>query len=62
MNPNDVLIWMAGLAAFALILHGLTDCFSREARLGRKRRRNHGRVFTKARRPTVMLSVRAKKA
>jgi hypothetical protein len=62
MNSIDVLYWIAGVAAFAMILHGLTDCFSRDARLGRKRRRNHGRVFTKARRPTVMLSVRTRKA
>ena len=62
MNPIDLLFWMAALVALGFILHGLTDCFSREARLGRKRRRNHGRISTKTRRPTVMLSVRTKKA
>jgi len=62
MNPIDLLYWMAALLAVGFILHGITDWFSRAARLGRKRRRNHGRVYTKSRRPTVMLSVRTKKA
>ena len=62
MNSTDLLYCVAGLAAAGFIFHGLTDWFSHEARVGRKRRRNHGRVYSKARRPTVMLSVRTKKA
>jgi len=62
MTTLDLLYCAAGLAALGFIVHGLTDWFSREARVIRKRRRNHGRITTKARRPTVMLSVRTKKA
>jgi len=61
MNPIDLLFWTAAVVALGFILHGLTDLFSRDARIARKRRRNHGRICTKARRPTVMLSVRTKR-
>jgi hypothetical protein len=61
MNSTDLLYFTAGLIAVVFIFHGLTDWFSYEARVGRKRRRNHGRVCNKSRRPTVMLSVRTKK-
>jgi len=62
MNSIDLLFFIAAAVAVGFIFHGLTDWFSYESRVGRKRRRNHGRVYTKARRPTVMLSVRTKKA
>ena len=62
MTTVDLLCCAAGLAAFGFIFHGLTDWFSLDARVARKRRRNHRRVFCKSRRPTVMLSVRTKRA
>jgi hypothetical protein len=62
MNSIDLLYSLAGIVALGLIFHGVTDWFSQSARLGRKRRRNHGRISNKSRRPTVMLSVRMKKA
>lgn len=61
MTSIDLPFYAAGVVALGLILHGFTDWFSREARYNRKRRRNHGRISTKSRRPGVMLSVRTKK-
>jgi len=62
MTPIDLLYCAIGIVALGFILHGLTDWFSREARVNRKRRRNHGRISSKSRRAGVMLSVRTKKA
>jgi hypothetical protein len=61
MTPIDVLYYAVAVGALGFILHGATDWFSHEARINRKRRRNHGRISTKSRRPSVMLSVRTKK-
>ena len=61
MHSIDLPFYAAGVVALGLILHGFTDWFSREARFNRKRRRNHGRISSKARRPSVMLSVRTKR-
>jgi hypothetical protein len=62
MTPTDLLFYAAGVAALGCIVHGLTDWFSNDARIVRKRRRNYMRVSSRARRPTVMLSARTKKA
>jgi len=61
MTPIDLLYYAVGIVALGFILHGLTDLFSREARINRKRRRNHGRICSRSRHPSVMLSVRTKR-
>jgi hypothetical protein len=62
MTPIDLIYFGAGALALGFIFHGATDWFSRDARFLRKRRRNHGRIASKTRRPTILLSVRTKKA
>ena len=60
MSTIDLLYVMATLAALGFIVHGVTDMFSREARIGRKRRKNYGRISHKTGRP-VVLNVRTRK-
>ena len=50
MNSIDLLYCIGAVVALGFIFHGLTDWFSQDARITRKRRRNHGRVCSKARR------------
>jgi hypothetical protein len=52
--------WMAVLGATAGLAWLLTSEWAAEFRDRRKRRRNYGRVITRAKRPIVMLSVRTR--
>jgi len=58
---HDLVYWIAGLVGLAFLIHGLTDWFSRDARVGRKRRRNHGQISYKSKHPMILLNVRTKK-
>ena len=40
MNPIDLLYCVGGVIAHGFIFHGVTDWFSQDARITRKRRRN----------------------
>lgn len=53
--------WIGGLVALGFLAHGLTDWFSPAARLRRKRERNHRRLMTRSRHPSVMLNVQTRK-
>jgi hypothetical protein len=55
-----VLLGLGSLAALALLFL-VAHHFSREARLGRRRRRNNYRIANKGREPMVKFSVRTRK-
>jgi hypothetical protein len=60
MNFADALaLWVGGLVVAALLCHFTIHHFSPAARDQRKRRRNYGKIITKARRRVVMLNVHA---
>ena len=52
---NDA-FWILAVAVAALGLFALLAPRSSEARDGKKRRKNYGRVISKARRPVVLLN------
>ena len=62
MNFDSPLLLAAiGLIVLVVVLAFGAHCFSPEARLERRRRRNNYRVISKSRRPMVTLNVRNKK-
>lgn len=60
LSADQFTYWMAGLILAGLLWTVGTLFFTPEARERRRRRRNHGRVVSKARRPAVQLSVRTR--
>jgi hypothetical protein len=54
---ENIAFWIIALGATAGLAWLLTGNFATEWRDRRKRRRNYGRVISRAKRPTVMLSV-----
>ena len=62
MNASDHFAWwIVGLVIAALLGHFVLQQFSPEARARRKRRRNYGKVTSRARRPVVTLNARTPK-
>lgn len=56
LNPS---LWLIGLIPFATALLLLRNYFSTEARLRRRRRKNHGHTVSKGKGPTIKLAVDA---
>ena len=62
MNVADnMTLWIVGLVITGLIVCAIFLQCTPEARERRRCRRNHRRVVSRARRPIIMLSVRAPK-
>lgn len=61
MNADPLLLTLGAGLLLVLGLWGISHYLSRDAKLGRRRRRNNGRVQSRVKRPMVRLSVRTKK-
>jgi len=61
VNVDPVLLLLGAGLLLALGLCAISHYLSRDAKLGRRRRRNNGRVKSRVKRPIVQLSVRTKK-
>jgi hypothetical protein len=57
---ENIAFWTIALGVMAGLAWLLTGNFVAECRDRRKRRRNYGRVISRAKRPVVMLSVNTK--
>jgi hypothetical protein len=62
MIAENVVLWLAGLCGVVAACHFVANFLSSEARDRRRRRRNYGRVISRARRPAVMLRARTERA
>ena len=61
MNFADPVVGgIVGLALVGLVAYAVREHFSPEARERRRRRRSYGRITSRAHRPMVKLSVRAR--
>jgi hypothetical protein len=60
MLRDNRLIWYVGIIALFL-LAAMIFQLTRDARLRRRRRKSHGRIVAKAKRPMVRFSVRPPK-
>lgn len=58
---ENIVIWTMGLVIAGLLVHFLAPHLSEDIR-ERRRRRNHRKVVSRARRPVVMLNARAPKS
>jgi hypothetical protein len=61
LETGNVAVWVCGLLAVTAVLLALHHC-SPEARERRRRRRSHGRVVSRSKRPAVVLNVKKPKA
>jgi len=61
MNLDHPLLLLGAGFLVALSVWMVSHHFSRDAKLGRRRRRNNSRVEPKVKRPMVRLSVRTRK-
>ena len=61
MSFNHPLLLLGAGFLVAISIWAVSHHFSRDARLGRRRRRNNARVEPKVKRPMVRLSVRTGK-
>ena len=60
LDLENPIVWLIALMLFATAFVLLRTGFGPEAREKRRRRRNHGRVVSKAVRPMVSLAVKTK--
>ena len=60
MLRDNRLLWYVGIVAVFLLAAVIVQ-LSREARLRRRRRKSHGRIVAKVKRPMVRFSVRPPK-
>lgn len=58
---ESMVIWVVGLVIAGLLVHFLAPHMSEDIR-ERRRRRNHRKVVSRARRPVVMLSAKVPKS
>lgn len=58
---ESMIIWIVGLVAAGLLVHFIAPYLSEDIR-ERRRRRNHRKVVSRARRPVVMLSAKVPKS
>jgi hypothetical protein len=61
-DPQNPILWLIGAVALVATLWLLRSHFGAEARERRRRARSHGRVVSKGRRPTVVLSAKTPKS
>ena len=59
---GNMIFWIVGLIIAGLIAQYASHQFSAETRERRRCRRNHRKVVARAKRPVVMLSVKAPRA
>ena len=60
LDLTDPIVWLIALMLFTAAFVLLRAWFGPEVREKRRRRRNHGRVVSKAVRPMVSLAVKTK--
>ena len=60
MSEDPLIWWVAGMMILGAAGFVLRTHWSAEARDRRRRRRNYGKVVSRAKRPIVMLSVKSR--